>query len=195
MIDIAKFRTPDHPIEALFWRRWSPRAMNGAALPQEKLNSLLEAARWAPSTYNEQEWRFLYAHRGGRFWPAFFGLLMDANKAWCERAGVLVAVLAHRVFSRNGSPNPVHVFDVGAASQNLMLQGAHMGLVVHAMAGFDRDAARKALNVPDDYGVEAMIAIGQPGDPAELPPELRERETPTGRMKIAEFSREGPFAF
>jgi len=188
-------RTADHPIEPLFIKRWSPRAMSGAAISRADLLRLFEAARWAPSTYNEQEWRFLYAHRDTPHWPVFFNLLMEANQTWCHRAGVLVVVLSHKVFTLNGQPNPVHTFDAGAAFQNLLLQGAAMDLIVHGMAGYDRDRARRDLRVPDDYAVEAMIAIGHPGDPADLPPALAEREVPTGRKPVAEIAAEGLFAF
>jgi len=193
--DPLAHREADHPIEPLFLRRWSPRAMSGEPVAATELMRLFEAARWAPSTYNEQEWRFLYAPRDGDDWETFFGLLVEANQVWCGRAGVLVVVLSHDVFERNGKPNPVHTFDAGAAFENLALQGAAMGLVVHGMAGFDRDAAREALDVPDDYSVEAMIAIGHPGDPAELPEALRERETPTDRKPVDRIAREGRFAF
>jgi nitroreductase len=193
--DPLKERQADRPIESIFLKRWSPRAMTGDPIPDDKLMTLFEAARWAPSTYNEQEWRFLIAKRNTPHWDSFFGLLMDANKVWCQRAAVLVVVLSHKVFERNGKPNPVHTFDTGAAFENLALQGGVMNLVVHGMAGFDRDKARTALKVPDDYAVEAMIAIGQPGDPADLPPELREREKPTGRKPVSEFVREGHFSF
>ena len=169
--------------------------MSDESLADEELMTLFEAARLAPSTYNEQEWRFLYAKRGMEHWHTFFDLLMDANKVWCQRAAVLVVVLSHKVFERNGKPNPVHTFDTGAAFENLALQGAAMGLVVHGMAGFDRNKARAALGVPDDYAVEAMIALGRPGDPADLPPELREREKPSERKAVAQFVREGVFAF
>ncbi|HEY5935776.1 MAG TPA: nitroreductase family protein, partial [Kofleriaceae bacterium] len=128
-------RKPDRPIEPIFLRRWSPRAMSGDALDPATLATLFEAARWAPSTYNEQEWRFLYTHRAGADWDTFFGLLAEGNRAWCDRAGVLVVVLSHRVFARNGKPNRVHSFDTGAAFENLALQGAAMGLVVHGMMG------------------------------------------------------------
>jgi nitroreductase len=188
-------RKADHSIEPLFLRRWSPRAMTGEAVSPADLNRLFEAARWAPSTYNEQEWRFLYAHRDTPHWTTFFDLLTEANQAWCKNAGVLLVVLSHKVFTRNGKPNPVHTFDTGAAFENLALQGSMMDLVVHGMAGFDREKARAALSVPDDYAVEAMVAIGHPGDPDALPEALREREVPTGRMPISEFTREGPFAF
>jgi nitroreductase len=188
-------RTPDYPIEPLLLDRWSPRAMSGEPLEDGELMRLFEAARWAPSTYNEQEWRFLFARRDTPHWTAFFELLMEANKVWCAKAAVLMVVLSHKVFTRDGKPNPVHTFDAGAAFENLALQGAAMGLVVHGMAGFNRDQARIALRVPDDYDVEAMVAVGHPGDPAELPPQLQAREKPSGRMAAREFIREGPFAF
>ena len=193
--DPRQHRKPDWPIETLFIDRWSPRAMNGETLSASELSTLFEAARWAPSTYNEQEWRFLYARRDTEHWQTFFDLLMKANQIWCQSAAVLVVVLSHKIFSRNGKPNPVHTFDSGAAFENLALQGAAMGVVVHGMAGFDRARARQDLKVPDDYEVEAMIALGRPGDPASLPPELREHEVPSGRKKIEEIAREGLFAF
>ena len=193
--DALSSRKADHPIEPLFLKRWSPRAMSGAPLSDGQLSSLLEAARWAPSTYNEQEWRYLYARRGTQGWEMFFSLLMEANQAWCKQAAVLFVVLSKKTFTRNGKPNPVHTFDSGASFENLALQGAALGLVVHGMAGFDRDKTRRDLAVPDDYEVEAMIAAGHPGNPADLPPELGEREQPSGRKKIGEFAREGKFAF
>lgn len=195
LYDATQVRKADHPIEPLFLKRWSPRAMNGKPLSQEQLFPLFEAARWAPSTYNEQEWRFLYATRDTPHWPRFFELLVEANQAWCKEAAVLVVVLSHTVFERNGKPNPVHTFDAGAAFENLALQGAAMGLVVHGMAGFDRDKARRDLKIPDDYAVEAMIALGHPGDPAALPEELREREQPSDRRPIRDSIREGIFDF
>ena len=192
--DALPHRQPERPIEPIFLRRWSPRALSGEPLTDDELLTLFEAARWAPSTYNEQEWRFLYARRSGQHWPTFFDLLMDANKVWCQRAAVLVVVLSHRVFTLNGKPNPVHTFDTGAAFENLALQGTVMDLVVHGMAGFDREKARTKLRVPDDYAVEAMIAIGRPGNPEELPPELRQREKPSDRRPVKELICEGPFA-
>src|SRR6185436_15139753 len=176
-------------------RRWSPRAMTGAAVGAADLTTVFEAARWAPSTYNEQEWRFLYAHREGPHWQTFFDLLAEANRAWCQKAGVLVVVISHTVFARNGKPNRVHTFDTGAAFENLALQGCAMGLVVHGMMGFDYDKAKQALTVPDDYAVEAMVAIGHPGDPNDLPEALRKIETPSQRKPVEEISREGTFAF
>jgi nitroreductase len=188
-------RKPDRPIEPLLLRRGSPRAMSGAAVSPSDLATGIEAARRAPSSYNEQEWRFLYAHRDGPHWATFFDLLAEGNRGWCDKAGVLIVVLSHKVFARNGKPNPVHSFDAGAAWQNLALQGSTMGLVVHGMAGFDYAKARTALAVPEDYAVEAMIALGHPGDPAALPEALQKIEAPSQRKPIAEIAREGAFAF
>jgi nitroreductase len=169
--------------------------MSGEPIDRETLWTLFEAARWAPSTYNEQEWRFLYAHRETEHWPLFFELLVEANQAWCSQAAVLVVVASHKFFARNGKPNPVHTFDSGAAFQNLSLQGTLMDLVVHGMAGFNRSMARSKLAIPDPYEVEAMIAIGRPGDPAGLPDSLREREVPSGRKPVGEIVCEGRFDF
>jgi nitroreductase len=195
LFDASRVRKPDHPIEPLFVRRWSPRAMTGDSLSEAQINSLFEAARWAPSTYNEQEWRFLYAQRDSAHWKTFFGLLVEGNQAWCRQAALLCVIVSHKVFEKNGKPNPVHTFDAGLAFENLALQGTAMGLVVHGMQGFDFDRARAELRIPDDYSVDAMFAVGVPGDPAELTPELREREQPSQRKPIREFIREGPFAF
>jgi nitroreductase len=195
MKNALEYRKADHPVEPLLVARWSPRAMNGDALTDEEMLTLFEAARWAPSTYNEQEWRFLYARRGTPQWPTFFDLLVEGNQAWCKDAGLLVVVLAHKVFSKNNKPNPVHLFDSGCAFENLALQGAAMGLVVHGMQGFDFDKTRTALNVPDDYAVAAMFAAGRPGDPNQLPEQLQQRETPSDRKPVEQIICEGAFAF
>jgi nitroreductase len=168
--------------------------MSGEALTDEELLRLFEAARWAPSTYNEQEWRFLYARHETAHWPLFFELLAEGNKAWCHRAAVLVVVLAKKVFTRNNQPNPVYLYDSGAAWENLALQATAMGLVAHGMAGFDFDKARSVLRVPDHYGVAAMFALGRPGKPEDLPQALREMEKPSGRRPVQETICEGPFA-
>lgn len=189
------YRHPEFPVEPLIINRWSPRAMSGEPITDGELMSLFEAARWAPSTYNEQEWRFLYARRDTPHWGSFFGLLVEANQVWCQNAAVLIVIASHSVFTRNGQPNPVHTFDAGAAFQNLALQGTSMGLVVHGMAGFDYAKAQALLRIPADYHVEAMVAVGRPGDPARLPAALREHEIPSNRKPIREIAAEGPFSF
>lgn len=189
------YRRPDHPIEPLFYKRWSPRAMSGEPISEPELLSIFEAARWAPSTYNEQEWRFLYARRDTPQWPMFFDLLMEANQTWCQRAAVLVVVLARKTFTRNGKPNVVHLYDAGSAWQNAALQASAMGLVAHGMAGFDFARARQTLRVPEHFDVAAMFALGRPGDPEQLPESYRKMEVPSPRRPAALSICEGPFAF
>jgi nitroreductase len=191
--DPAHSRKPDHAIEPLIYRRWSPRAMTGEPISKEELLTLFEAARWAPSTYNEQEWRFIYAQRDTPQWPSLFGLLMEANQIWCQHAAMLVVILAHKVFAKNGQPNPVHLFDCGSAFENLALQGTAMGLVVHGMAGFDFERAHSELQVPDDYAIAAMFAVGRPGDPDKLPDKLRQMEVPSSRRPVHESIQEGGY--
>src|SRR6195256_5808527 len=113
------YRKADFPIEPIFVRRWSPRAMSGEPITDQEMLTLFEAARWAPSTYNEQEWRFLYAQRDTPQWQTFFTLLVEGNQGWCKRAAMLCVIVAHKVFQQSGKPNPVHVFDSGLAFENL----------------------------------------------------------------------------
>lgn len=190
-----KHREAEWPVESIFLRRWSPRAMTGEAVSNAELMTLLEAARWAPSTYNEQEWRYLYAHRDSDHWDDFYSLLVDANQAWCDNAGILLLIASGTKMSRDDSPNPVHSFDAGASFENLALQGAAMRLVVHAMAGFDHEQARKKLRIPDDFEPEVMVAIGRPGKPDDLPAKLRDMEKPSSRKPLEEISCAGPFSF
>jgi nitroreductase len=188
-------RKPQHPVDPLFLNRWSPRAMSGEEIPPETLMSLFEAAKWAPSSNNNQPWRFLYARRESRHWPVFFDLLNDLNRAWTKNAAVLIVVISKQTFDQNEKPSRTHSFDCGAAWENLALQGSIKGLVVHGMQGFDYDKARLVLNVPDIFTVEAMIAIGKPGRKDDLPPNLQEREFPSPRKTLAEIVVEGPFQF
>ncbi|WP_437186225.1 nitroreductase family protein [Planctomicrobium sp. SH668] len=190
------YRTADHEVSDLFLKRWSPRAFTGKPIPQSVVNSLLEAARWAPSSNNEQEWRFLYAHRDTEFWQTYFDLLMPGNQTWCANAGVLVVVVSKTKFDRNDKPNRSHSLDTGMAVQNLLLQASLRGdVAAHAMAGFDPEAAIEKLGIPEGHHVECMIALGHPGDPAQLPAAMREREIPSGRKKISQFAAEGKFQF
>lgn len=194
--DPLAHRTADHPIEEIFLKRWSPRAMDSSPVDTDALNCLFEAARWAPSTYNEQEWRFVYAHRDTDHWQDFFDLLVEANQDWCQRAGVLILAFSRTTFSRNGRPNPVHEFDTGLAVENLLLQAAAMGLVAHAMAGFDRGQSKRALGIPDGFEPHCMIAIGHPGNPADLPENYEKMDqNPSGRKPISQIACEGKFSF
>lgn len=190
---ILEERKAEHPVDPLFLRRHSPRAMSGEALAKNELLPLFEAAKWAPSSYNNQPWRFLYALKNSLDWETFLNLLVKQNQAWCKNAGALVVVISKKTFDHNGKPALTHSFDAGAAWENLALQGTLKGLVVHGMQGFDYERAKAELSVPDDYQVEAMIAIGKPGRKDDLPPELQEREVPTQRKKLSEIIFEGRF--
>lgn len=174
--------------------RWSPRALTGEPLTVTQMETLLEAARWAPSCYNEQPWRIAYALKDDDRWPAFFEVLVEGNQTWAVNAGALLAFAARKDFQRNGKPNPVHVFDTGSAWMSLALQARHMGLVAHGMLGFDKDAARKRLTLPEGYELCAMAAVGLPGDRDDLPESLRERESPSPRKPLGEIAFRGGFS-
>jgi nitroreductase len=189
------YRKPEYPVDSLFLKRWSPRAMSGKPVAKDELMSLFEAARWAPSTYNEQEWRFVYAMRDTPAWDKLFGFLMEANQVWCKNAGVLILTCTRKTFVRNGKENPVCILDAGLALENLHLQATIMGLVAHSMAGFGRDMARRELAIPDVFDIQAMTAVGRPGDPSVLPEDVREREKPTTRKPFDQIVREGVFDF
>jgi nitroreductase len=188
-------RKADHSIDALFLDRWSPRAMSGEEIPEFELMSLFEAARWAPSAYNNQPWRFLYGCRGSDQWPLFFDLLVEANRVWARNAAALLLIVSKCTFDHNGKPSITHSFDCGAAWGSLALQGSLRGYVVHGMQGFDYERARVSLEIPDDFRVEAMAAVGRPAPRETLPEELRQRETPNDRKKLAETVCEGVFRF
>jgi len=184
-------RTPQHPINKLFVDRWSPRAMSGEKVPHEELMTLFEAARWAPSSFNGQPWRFIYAPRDSEYWNDFLNLLVEFNQTWAKNAGALVIVASKKTFEKNGKPARTHSFDAGSAWQNLALQGTLSGLVVHGMEGFNYDKAQTVAELSDDYTVEAMIAIGKPGKKEDLPPDIAKREEPSDRKKLSEIIFEG----
>lgn len=193
MIKGGEIRKADYPIEKLLLDRWSPRAMSGEEISREELMRLFEAARWAPSSFNAQQWRALYARRGTEHWQTFFDLLVDANKAWAKNAGVLVVFISRKLFDYNNEPLVTHSYDCGAAWENFALQGFQQGLVVHGMEGFDYERARKELRIPDEFQVEAMVAVGKPGAKELLPEKLQARESPSDRRKLSESVFEGPF--
>lgn len=192
---VQEYRKPEVAAHEIFLNRWSPRAMSGEAMAEHDLMPLFEAAKWAPSSYNNQPWRFLYALKNGSYWSMFLNLLMEANKGWVKNAAALVVVISKTTFDHNGKPSRTHSFDAGAAWENLALQGSLSGFAVHGMQGFDYEAARKELDIPADYEVEAMIAIGKPGSKEELPPQLQEREIPSGRKSLSQIAAEGKFRF
>jgi nitroreductase len=193
MIRGSEIRKADFPIERFLLDRWSPRAMSGEEISREELMRLFEAARWAPSSFNAQQWRALYARRGTESWQTFFDLLVEANRAWAKNAAVLVVFISRKVFDYNNEPSVTHSYDAGAAWENFALQGFQQNLVVHGMEGFDYEQARRELRIPDEFQVEAMAAVGRPGSKEMLPEKLRTRESPNDRRKLAESVFEGRF--
>ncbi len=190
-------RQAEHPVEPIFLDRWSPRAFTGAEISPAELNSLFEAARWAPSSYNSQPWRFLYARRGTPAFETFLGLLNPFNQQWAKQAAVLIVALSARSFVRPGTSEVVasrtHSFDTGAAWANLALQASKLGWHAHGIGGFDVEKARADLKVPDDYAVEIAIAVGRQGDKTLLPESFHGGETPNSRRPISESAHEGAF--
>jgi nitroreductase len=193
MIQGSEKRQADHPIDKLFLDRWSPLAMSGESIPEADLMTLFEAARWAPSSYNNQPWRILFAQRETKHWPVFFALLADSNKVWAHRAAALLVFISKTTFDHNGQRSVTHSYDTGAAWANLALQGTISGLVVHGMQGFDYARARSDLGVPDEYQIEAMAAVGKPAPIDVLPANLQKRETPSDRRKLDQTVFEGLF--
>lgn len=191
--DVRPHRQADHEIDITFLNRWSPRAFADQPVEEAKLMQILEAARWAASSYNEQPWRFLLARTPDDV-AKFLDLLVPANQAWAKDAPVLLFIAAKKTFSHNGEANATHGYDSGTASGYMTFQAERVGLIAHGMVGFDADKAREVLNVPDDFAVMAAYAIGYHGDKLQLPPELQEREVPSGRRPLIESIMEGGFS-
>jgi len=166
--------------------------MSGVALTRAELLPLLEAARWAPSGGNGQPWRFAYALAGTPHFDRFLAALVPGNREWCLRAGALV-LLSAKVVRDDGKAAPSAPFDAGAAWMGLALQGTLSGLVVHAMGGYDKEAARAAAALPAGLEPQVMIAVGHPGRVEELPERLREREVPSDRLTLEALVVEGRF--
>jgi nitroreductase len=186
-------RQTEYPIHPLIQNRWSPRAMSGEEMSDEELMPLFEAARWAPSSYNSQLWKFLYAKRNTPVWDLFYQLMVEFNQSWTKNAAVLVVVISRKNFEHNDKPAPTHSYDTGAAWENLALEGSSRGYVVHGMQGFDYEKARKVLEIPDEYQVEAMAAIGKSAPKETLSPELQQKEGRSPRRPLREIVIEGKF--
>ncbi|KMO29977.1 nitroreductase [Methylobacterium variabile] len=191
----ANSRTADFPVDPLFLERWSPRAFTGEAVPQADLMTMLEAARWAPSSYNSQPWRFVYALRDTPAWETLLGLLVPFNQGWAKNAGALVFLVSNEMMNTKDGLQPSwsHSFDAGTASALFQLQAVRMGWHAHGMTGFDKERAPAAMKLPPHHRVEAAYAIGRKADPATLPEETRAREVPNGRHPLSDFVFEGGF--
>ena len=181
-----------YPIHDLIARRWSPRAFDERPVEPEKLKSLFEAARWAPSSNNEQPWRFVVTSRQDTAaeHDCLLACLTERNRQWAFRAPILMLSVASLNFEDDGKLNRHAYHDTGMAVGNLLVQATALGLQVHQMAGFDVQKARETSLIPTGFDPVAMIALGYPGDPAVLPDYLRERE-----MKARERQPIGDFVF
>lgn len=184
-LHVKQARHADYEIDSTFLNRWSPRSFLEKEVPEDVLMSVLEAARWAPSAMNSQPWRFIIA-RTKEDREKFHSFIKEGNRKWCEKAPVLVAIISDKNVQS-------HVFDTGASWGFLSLQATKNGLITHPMAGFYQDQAREALNVPDDFDIQLIVAIGYQGEKDALPTELKEREQPSSRRPVNESIFEGEY--
>lgn len=190
-------RTSGLPIHPMFLERWSPRAFTGEPISEVELLTMLEAGRWAASSYNAQPWRFVYARKDSPNWQKILELLIPTNQVWAKSASALMVLVSKKTMVPPGKDEAVdsytHSLDAGAASAYFALQASLMGWHVHGMQGLDMARAAIELNVPSDYRVEAAYAVGQRGDPATLPEALQVREHPNDRVPLAKIAFEGVF--
>jgi nitroreductase len=181
-------RIAEVEVDSMFTDRWSPRAFLSDPLPAHQINALFEAARWAPSCFNEQPWLFVYAtepeQRG-----KLVSVLVEKNQRWAAKCPLLMFVLARRQFKEGGRENRHAPFDAGSAWMSLALQARRLGLYAHAMAGFSLKKAYEVLGVSEeDYLIMAAIAVGRKGDADQLPEDLRIMESPNARKPPAEVA-------
>jgi nitroreductase len=176
-------------VHDLIKERRSPLAYSERLVGSEELRSLLEAARWAASSYNEQPWHFIVATKEDlREYERLLGSIVPANALWARNAPVLMLSVAKLTYDSNGAPNRHALHDVGQATANLAIQATALGLAVHQMGGFDMERAREEYRIPEGYEPVAAIAVGYPGNPASLPESLRARAgAPRTRRELGEF--------
>lgn len=183
----------EFPIHDLIRNRWSPRAFADKEIPHDILRSLFEAARWAPSSSNEQPWAFLVATRNDHAnFSKALQPLVEFNVGWARHAWVLGFAVSELAFAKNKAPNRNAQYDTGAAMALLSMEATARGLFVHQMAGFDPETAREVFDIPAGWDAIAAFAAGYPGNPESLPQPLRDRETaPRSRKSIREFVMSG----
>jgi nitroreductase len=183
----------DYPVHELIRERWSPRAFADKPVPQNVLRSIFEAARWAPSSNNEQPWAYIVATGDDKdSFEKISSVLMEFNAKWARSAPVLAIAVAELAFAKNNAPNRNAQYDTGAATALLSVEATALGLAVHQMAGFDPEKARQIFGIPGGWEAIAALAIGYPGDPNSLPQPLKDREmAPRTRKPITEFVMAG----
>jgi len=185
--------TPRYPLHPLLAQRRSLRAFSSRLIVSDTLGSLLEAARWAPSSMNEQPWSFILATQQNEAnFQRLLGCLLEFNVRWARNAPVLLLSVARTTFASNGELNRHALHDVGQAMAHLTFQANSCGLAVCQMAGFDIQKARETYSIPEDHEPVTVAAIGYPGDPAMLSERLRQKElTPQKRNRLDDFVFEG----
>lgn len=168
--------------------RWSPRAFDPEReVPVDDLMGMLEAARYAPSCFNEQPWRFIVGRRGDSNFERINAALTDSNRDWASKASVLMMILSVQKFEKNQKSNRWHLFDAGTAWGYLSLEAERRGLITHAMAGYNRDQIREAFSVPEELSIIAAVAVGYYGDKASLSQKNFENEKPSPRNSIQDL--------
>jgi nitroreductase len=179
----------DYPISEIIAKRWSARAFSTKPVENSKLLSILEAARWAPSSRNEQPWRYIvFTNDNPEMLKKAQSVLKEIND-YAKRAPILICAIAKKTYSENKNPNRLYFHDLGAANENMFLEAFNQGLIMHEMGGFDVQKAREVFNVPEDYEVGIMIAIGYQDTYQVLPDRLREKAfTPRVRKPLAEIA-------
>jgi len=184
-----------YPVHDLIRQRRSRRSYSSQPIEEVKIKSLFEAARWAPSSMNEQPWAYIYATNDqASLWEKIFDTLSEGNKIWAKDAPLLIVSLARKNFIRNDHPNYNARYDMGAANALLSVQATSFGLNVHQMGGFEGEALMTNLNVPADYEPGVILAVGYPGDASQLPENLQLRENaPRYRWVQDEFVMNAPF--
>ncbi|MCG8490865.1 MAG: nitroreductase family protein [Sneathiellales bacterium] len=191
-------RRSEYGVDPIFLNRWSPRGFDQASISRAELFKIVEAAKWAPSAYNIQPWRFVYSLRDDGFWKSHLALLDDFNQSWAKDASALIFILANTVTVNEETNKQYEVktagFDTGAAWAQLALQASLMGYHAHAIAGLDFEGAKATLQLPEAVKLQAGIAIGRKGNIEDLPVELQERETPSPRKPVQDLLFAGNFS-
>jgi nitroreductase len=194
MISTVKIPKTTYPVNEFIRKRWSPRSFANKTIPQETLDQLFEAASWAPSSVNEQPWRYLFAHKGEPAFEKMVACLVPGNQPWAKNAQVLVLTLAKTIFVYNGAtlPNKYSFYDSGAANSQLLLEAASHDIYGHLMGGFDHEKTKTTFHIPEGFEVVVFMALGYLGSPEALEEPFKTREiTPRSRKNITEFTFHG----
>lgn len=191
---IAKqFRKPTVEINEIFYTRWSPRAMTGEEMTKEEILPLIEAARWAPSSRNDQPWRFIVYL--GKEKEKLISCMFETNQIWAKKAGALILIVSKKNYEHNNLPNSCHAFDSGAAWMSLALEGASRGYALRAIGGFDYEQARKVAKISEEYELRIMCAVGKLADKSTLPAEIASKEVVSQRKELKEIVSWNKFQF